>query len=711
MRRSVVLLSMLLMFLSVALASPICAADSLSVVSVAEKRVQLSATAGIEQIRYFTLDSPKRLVVDMYGVQPGDHDESFNLNNGFNLLRVGPLDNKTRFVFDVAGAVFPTYKVNTENNEVVVTWERSQETVENALAEPATEGSAKITAIEFASEQGRSKVYIKVSGKTAVVGPARDGNKIQFSFKNTTLPRALRRVFDTLAFPSAIHSVTPYLVDETGQAETRFVVFLKGDVPYQLEKISSGYAFIVNDEGYSYAEPVVTGTLPVSAQGGAGTMSQSAPRLSPGVSSMSTNAQMPVPVIEQVGSQEKKYTGEKTSLVFDNADVRDILRLIAEISDLNIIASDEVKGNVTLRLIDVPWDQSLELILDVTGLGMVQEGNVVRVLPKEKIRSMKEAELTAVRSQEKLEPLVTEVVTVSYADLGSVAGPAKEILSDRGSITEDSRNKLLIVTDVPQRIEKVKELISILDTPERQVMIEARIVQVNSNYSRDLGVNWGIQGSDRDNASDNASIQGIAGAGGGFLVDVADQGSFIATPGLGTQFQFGRSLIDNVLLDMQLSALESDGNGKVVSTPRVSVLNGESATISQGTTIPYQTSGADGPKTEFVNAELKLEVTPVINPDGSIILEILATNDSPGLTAGATAPSIDTKKAETKVLIQDGETTVIGGIYVENTQDSEEGIPGLMGVPILGNLFKSQKKQTVKDELLIFITPRIMHDN
>ncbi|MFK5927213.1 MAG: type IV pilus secretin PilQ [Desulfuromusa sp.] len=710
MRRSVVLLSTLLMILLVAFVSPLYAADSLSVVSVVEKKVQLSATSGIEQVRYFTLDSPKRLVVDLYGVQPGNHNDEFLLSDGFKLLRVGPLDNKTRFVFDVTGSVFPTFKVNTDNDTVVVTWVHSQDTVENALAEPSTAGSAKVTAIDFASEGGQSKIYINLNGNTVVTNPTRDGKKIKFSIKNTTLPRSLRRVFDTLAFPSAIHSMTPYLVNEAGQAEVRFVVTLKGDVPYHLQKSASGYVFAVTDGRYAQAAPAITGTMPVSAQGEAVVTSAGVPILTP-LPAAPTAGQLSVPVIEQIGSQKNKYTGEKTSLVFDNAEVRDILRLIAEISDLNIIASDEVKGNVTLRLIDVPWDQALELILDVTGLGMVQEGNVVRVLPKDKIRSMKEAELTAVRSQEKLEPLVTEVVTVSYADLGKISGPVKEVLSDRGHITEDSRNKLLIVTDVPQRIVDARELISILDTPERQVMIEARIVQVNSNYSRELGVHWGLFGSDADN--DPRSFQSITSAGGNFLVDITEGsvGPLVPAAGVSTQMQIGRALIDNVVLDLQMQALQADGKGKVISTPRVTTLNGETATISQGTTIPYQTSGADGPKTEFINAELKLEVTPVINPDGSIILEILATNDSPSLTAGASAPSIDTKKAETKVLIHDGETTVIGGIYVESIQESEDGIPGLMGIPILGNLFKSQKKQTVKDELLIFITPRIMHND
>ncbi len=708
MRRSAVLLSTLLLILSVTFVAPLCAADSLSVVSVAKKKVQLSATTGIEQVRYFTLDSPKRLVVDLYGVQPGSHASEFELDNGFKTLRVGALDTKTRFVFDVTGSDFPIFKVNTDNDRVTVTWEPVQETAANVKAEPASAGSAKITAIDFATENGKSNVHISLTGQADVATPVRDGNKIQFSLKNTTLPRALRREFDTLAFPSAIYSVTPYLVNESGSPEVRFNVILKGDVPYKLYKDANGYVFSVSDGDFAKAAPAVTGMLPVPS---AGVVSSVAPATA-GTTSYS-KGNLPVPVVEQVGAKKtSKYTGEKTSLVFDNADVRDILRLIAEISDLNIIASDEVKGNVTLRLIDVPWDQALDLILDVTGLGMVQEGNVVRVLPKEKIRSMKEAELTAVRSQEKIEPLATEVVTVSYADLGAVSGPVKDILSDRGTITPDARNKLLIITDVPSRIEKAKALIKILDTPERQVMIEARIVQVNSKYARDLGVNWGVSGSDSDGPGDPASIEAMAAGGGGFLVGVANNpvGSFVANPGFGTQMKIGRTLIDNVILDLQLSALESDGQGKVISTPRVTTLNGETATISQGTTIPYQTSGADGPKTEFVNAELKLEVTPVINPDGSIILEVLATNDSPSLTAGATAPSIDTKKAETKVLVHDGETTVIGGIYIETVAESSDGIPYLKDIPGLGYLFRSQKKSIVKDELLIFITPRIMHE-
>lgn len=610
---------------------------------------------------------------------------------------------KRVFVFDVTGSVFPTFNVQTGMNDVIVTWTHSQDSVENALAEPSTAGSAKVSSIDFSSAVDKSVFSISLVGAAAATDVVREGNKIKFALKNTTLPQSLRRTFDTLAFPSAIHSLTPYLVNVAGKPEVRFAVLLKGNVPYRLNKTATGYSFSVDDGQYARDFKSATGKQAVSAYGersietGKSLEQRSVP--------VNGSGTLPVSVIEQIEAQPGKYSGEKTSLVFDNADVRDILRLIAEISELNIIASDAVKGNVSLRLIDVPWDQALDLILDVTGLGMIQEGNVVRVLPKEQIRSMREAELTAVRTEEKLEPLVTEVVTVSYADLGSVAGPAKDLLSDRGNITADSRNKLLIITDVTQRIQKAKELITILDTPERQVMIEARIVQVNSNYSRDLGVNWALF------ETDNSDFKNITGAGGGFLVNTAQPGvgTIPATPGLGTQFEIG---IGSTILDLQISALETDGKGKVISTPRVTTLNGETATISQGTTIPYQSSGADGPKTEFVNAVLKLEVTPVINPDDSIILEILATNDSPSQTGGTeTAPQIDTKKAETKVLIHDGETTVIGGIFVENTTENESGVPGLMSVPVVGNLFKSQKKQVTKDELLIFITPRIMVRN
>ena len=482
------------------------------------------------------------------------------------------------------------------------------------------------------------------------------------------------------------------------------VVLLKGDVDYQLNKVPSGYEFVVDDGIYGEARAAVSGMT---------SRSVSEDRVIEDVIAAAPPVTAPPEVVQTPASGI--YTGEKTTLVFDNADVRDILRLIAEISELNIIASDEVSGNVTLRLIDVPWDQALELILDVTGLGMIQQGNVVRVLPKQTIQTMREAEMTAARTEEQLETLVTEVITVSYADITSVVEPIEKVLSERGTLTPDLRNKLLIINDIPARIERARELITILDTPERQVMIEARIVQVNSNYSRNLGVSWGIQG--RSSGVD-PGFQSNTGFGGNFLVNTATIASGMATtvggatgfPGAVSGMRIGRSNVDNLILDLQLSALETDNKLKIISAPRTTTLNGQKSIIKQGKEIPFERTDSEGVRTiEWKEAVLMLEVTPVINPDNSIILDIVVSNDR--RESFEEGDGLDIKRAETKALIRDGETTVIGGIFVESTEGGETGVPGLMSVPGLGYLFKAKSDITVKDELLIFITPKIIDND
>ncbi len=680
----------------------------------------------MERLRYFTLDNPKRLVVDLFGVTVAEKQKEYKLTEGFSKLRVGPYADKLRFVFDASSSELPTFSVQREADTVHVSWSAPVATPVKKV--PVASNSSVVSSIDFTAEDGISIYRIGMDGPADLDPPVQEGNIVKFGVKNATISRALRRVYTSIAFPTAVQSVTPYLIDNGQTSDIRFVVQLKGDVPYELMTQEGDIILKVTDGLYAEAKPVDGEILPVSvtsappkaervekAQIASAPVTSAAKDTAPSVSSITASSAQATddaaqPALSSSATTLEKgksegFSGERISLVFDNINVRNVLQLIAEVSDLNIIASDQIKGEVTLRLIDVPWDQALNLVLDITNLGMIQEGNVVRVLPKDAIRSMKEAELTALRSQEKLEPTITEVITVSYADLKSVSAPAKDLLSDRGSITEDARNKLLIVNDVVSRIEKVRELITILDTPERQVMIEARIVEVNSNYSRDLGVNWGLDFNNPGHKLGDAQL----GVGGDFTVGLpAGGGSSSTEAGLGTGITFGRIGIDQTVLDLRISALESNGNAKVVSTPRVTTLNGEEATISQGTTIPYQTSGADGPKTEFIAAELKLTVKPVINPDDSVILEILATNDSPSITAGASAPSIDTKKAETKVLVQDGETTVIGGIFINTKSESATGMPILMDIPMLGHLFKSTKITDNKAELMIFITPRIL---
>ncbi|MCK4690378.1 MAG: AMIN domain-containing protein, partial [Desulfuromonadales bacterium] len=324
MRRSIVLLSMFFLAMMAATASSVIAADSVSSVNIAEKRAELTASAGIEKIRYFTLDSPKRLVVDLYGVQPGEHSRAITLSDGFTSLRVGPYEDKTRFVFDVSGALFPTFKVNTENEQVVVTWQEARSAARQAQAEAPTVGSAQVTAIDFSTAGGKSTLLIDLKGEATASDPVLDGNRVQFAIKNATLPRALRRVFDTLAFPSAIHSVTPYLVNVAGQPEVRFNVLLKGKTPYQLQKTSDGYTFSVEDGVYATSFAAATGVMSLAVD----SSSLQAARVDD-VAAVETVPAAPrplaVPIIETVAADEDKYSGEKTSLVFDNADVRDIL--------------------------------------------------------------------------------------------------------------------------------------------------------------------------------------------------------------------------------------------------------------------------------------------------------------------------------------------------------------------------------------------------
>jgi len=693
---------------SLAVVMPV-AAESLSTVSVAGQQVTLSATAEVEQIRYFSLDSPKRLVVDLYGVTPGVHAPDISLSAGFSTLRTGTLENRTRFVFDVTGDQFPTFNVATGSQSAVVTWQPAEKTTFSALAEPAPQGSAKVDAIDFTSVDGRSRLLMTISGQSQATTPVRDGNRVQFSLPDTTLPRALRREFDTFAFPSAIHSATPYLVNAGGRPEVRVVVLLKGNVPFQLQKVSSGYEFIVSDGIYAQTSDVVSGQTAVPVDG---KFEESQGLISSGL----TVTDQPIRALDverrfPVGS----FVDEKTNLTFNDSDVKDALLFIADFSDFNIIFSDQVGGRFSLRLTDVPYEQAFNLILDINNLESILEGNVYRIYTKQEVQAMRERRdqvLAADRArEEKLDPLVTEVVTVSYADLSSVIDPIKEVLTTGRpgvNVIQDSRNKLLIIRDVPAGIERAKELIKILDTPERQVMIEARIIEVRSDLASSLGVNWGFiyrgtdgQGSSRINTS-------LISGPGGFAVNTSNSNAGIFSP-VGAGITIGSKLIDQGVLDIQLSALESSGTVQIISTPRISTLNGESATIEQGIEIPYEVRDEQGiPRLEFRPATLKLEVTPVINPDNSVILEIDVSNDSLSpLAVGA----IDKKSAKTKAIIQDGSTTVIGGIFVDRQVDSSRGVPGMKKIPILGGLFRTNTKDNVKNELLIFITPRIVREN
>jgi len=688
-------------------------AEKISSVKISTGKAELTADGPLSKVRSFELSNPPRLVIDVFGVQPGFKNYSYPVGDGFDRLRVGPYKDKTRFVFDASSSHLPEYNVNTMDDKVVVSWKPMGD--QAASSSPSVAGKrVAVESVDFDVENGRSVFTAYFSGQPQLLPDEKDGNIIRFGVKDGTISRALRRVVDTSAFPSSVRMITPYTVQNGAEQEIRFAAEMKGTVPYSVHLDGNALTFTAENGPYTEITPVSPLVKEVTAtelSGASAGPNQNLQVFSPSTPASSAVEVLPVTTISSGASKTKKYVGQKITLVFDDADIRNLLQLIAEVSHLNIIAGDDVKGTLTLRLIDVPWDQALDLMMEIKGLGMLQDGNVVRVLPKEKIRAMREAELTASRTQEKLEDLVTEVISVSYTDLKNVAGPARELLSERGKITEDARNKQLIVRDIPSAVKEIKNLTQILDTPERQVMIEARIVEADSSFSRDLGVKWGLSYTNDNGGPWNAST-GAIDLGGSFLLGTSAAGAVSSSAGAASSITFGTIGVDSTILDLRISALETAGHGKIVSTPRVSTLNGEQATISQGTTIPYQSTDSNGAaKTEFVDANLELKVTPVINPDNSIILEVEATNSSPGSNvqtgAGGEAPQIDTKEAKTKMLIHDGQTTVIGGIFVENEDFSEAGVPLLMNIPLLGHLFKSTNKTSSRSELLIFITPHI----
>ncbi len=428
-----------------------------------------------------------------------------------------------------------------------------------------------------------------------------------------------------------------------------------------------------------------------------------------------------------------KYTGKRISLDFQDADIVPIFRLLADVSGYNIVVDPGVKGKITMKLINVPWDQALDLILKTHDLGKIVEGNIIRIAPNSVIAREKEAAARIAAAKRKAEPLVTKVFPISYADVNKVKDAIEKakILSERGSISVDEHISSLVVKDVESNMPKVEKLIKILDKQTPQVMIEARIVEVNTNAAKDLGIQWGFFANARQNGQTMGGVSGystLTQLGTWHTTTAGEDFSntealSVSTPavvdfpaavsaGSGSGITFGfLSSAGTFGLDLRLSALKTMGKLKIVSNPRIITVDNEEATISQGKSIPIRKLTSEGTvSTEFKDIKLELKVKPHITPDESIVLNVSATKEEldPTVPSVEGVPGTDKKEAKTNVIIRNGETLVIGGIYKTINNDSEAGVPGLSDIPVLGWLFKKQKKEAQTNELLIFITPRIV---
>lgn len=414
------------------------------------------------------------------------------------------------------------------------------------------------------------------------------------------------------------------------------------------------------------------------------------------------------------------YTGKKISLDFQDIEVRRVLQLLADFTGINMVASDTVQGNITLRLEDVPWDQALDIIMKTKNLDKRRNGNVIWIAPVAELIKSEEDEAKAIAQSIKLAPIQTDYIQLSYAKAadvlklledsrdakGSVSNRTagsdslalESLLSSRGSVVSDSRTNTLIVNDTSQNIDKIRKMIDLLDVAVKQVMVEARIVTASTDFSRELGIKWSAQ------KLGNSPVWG------GDFQPSFDLGVDLATNTAGT-FNFGLLKISDYMLNLELTALQADGHGEVLSAPKVLTGDKQKAYILRGTEIPYQTySATEGLKTEFRAAYLKLEVTPSITPDGKVQMALLVEKDSIG-TITSDGIAIDTSELQTNVLVDDGETVVLGGIFDDVKRNDYQKVPFLADLPVVGNLFKNNVKTTMQTELLIFVTPRIVNDS
>src|SRR3990172_1028487 len=673
----------------------------------------------------FAIDKQARLVVDIWNVKSSIQKASLNINSRqIKRARVGEHPDKVRLVFDSNQKKMPSYtierigeslvitagKVNISKAEIApappVAAEAAPSEPPQQVAELKKAEYAEVKTIDFKQLSDKARLIVAASKKVEYkLSKSADETNLVLDIKDAVIADEFKRTLDASDLNTPVSTISSFQVPVKSAKDVRIIVKLKEKAEYAIsqeeEKIQIDFPLLA-----------VAKTVPKEAE----IKSQES-------GARSQESKEVKPTEEVIQKEAEAYTGRKISLDFKDADISNILRLMAEISNLNIIAGEDVKGKVSLRLVDVPWDQAFYIILKTNGLGKVQEGNVVRILPLAKIKQENEEVLASRKAKEKLEDLEIKLFPVSYAKASELEPQVKGLLSDRGTVTIESRTNTLIIKDIPANIQKAVDLITQLDTQMPQVLIEARIVEAQSNFARDLGVQWGVAtlSSSKDKftsgfGSSTAVTTGPTQTGldrtGQFSTQPNYAVSLPAAGGAGTLgamgFSFGKLTGDPFLLDLRISAGEKKGLTKTISRPRITTLDNKEAKISQGDSVPFETTSSSGTQTSFIDATLELTVTPHITPDGSVSMRIKASRNSIGSFRSATGtPSISKKEASTEIIVKDGETAVIGGIVVSDNSDAASGIPFLKDIPLIGWLFKNKAISDSQTELLIFITPNI----
>lgn len=688
----------------------------LTAVEIQKDGIEIKIAGGVDTYKSFTISKPDRLIIDIWGARSALKSQSVDINSmGITKARIGTTPEKARVVFDAKRSL-PPYQIIKDENGLKIQINQNQngstptlptKEVDAVAAPPKSghKGPATIEAIDFEVKGDASLIIVSINGSCSPGKPVKAAKGYTLTFKDCQLPRKLQRAIDTSSFASVVQGITPYQIKGKKGNDARLLVRLRGEAPFSVTQDGERVIWEIRNTNVGDAKSVKPlPELSSAMHNGKEDTVRAELASEAGLDIKHSNKE------KQYTAQfteKKHYTGKKVSLEFSDADVRKIFQLIAEVSNLNFLIADDVTGTISIKLVNVPWDQALDVILESKGLEMKREGNIIQIKPKGKFKSIEQEELEAKKIRERLLPLTTEVFEVNFASVTDVEKQFASMKSERGTITRDERTNRVIVKDVPSAIDEMRFLLKNIDMPEKQVLIEARIVEATTTFSRDLGVQWALHATD---SSANVLNVTEADAGWGGVISLAPPTSgFNAADkyGAGVGLSFGK-IGAGVQLDMRLSAAATAGQVKIISCPKVVTLNNKQAKISQGQAIYLPSTSSEGTKQEKVDATLSLEVKPHITPDGSIVMTITAKNDSPGTApAGATA-AVNKKEATTELLVKNGETTVIGGIYVDSDTESDSGVPFLMDIPLLGWMFKSNSKQKTKTELLIFITPRIV---
>ncbi|MGD0958819.1 MAG: type IV pilus secretin PilQ [Methylomonas sp.] len=720
-----------------------------STLSGNQLQIQLDMNGQAMEPKIFQTDNPARIAMDFVGVKSNLAKKSFPINQGaagtvfvvesggrtrviVNLVEKVPYetkiaDNKFYLLLKPASGILAASKITTDNRSSEapsITQPAANPVKDLAISRLLPEQA--INNIDFRRGQnGEGRVLITLSAANTVIDAKQKAGKVVLNFLNTRIPESLTKVYDVSDFATPVQKF-----------ETR---------PHG-ENVS--LTIIPNNDSYEYSTYQTDNLLTVEFR-----------PLSPAEK-------------EALKKEKFPYSGDKLSLNFQDIEIRSVLQILADFTELNIIAADSVVGNVTLRLNDVPWDQALELILKSKGLGKRQNGNVVMIAPLSEIMKIEQEALDSQRISDQLEPLKTEYVQINYAkaseicsilmgignsNLGgssggggvSVGAPSQassgggtgggagqgcggggggfgnmnqqqgqgqgqgggggqiglRLLSARGVAIIDARTNTIIIKDTSQALEEVRKMIKMLDVPIRQVMIETRIVVANNNFLRQLGANFNVQTQGTNAAQAAGTYPGLQQLG------YAMNGALTAASGGTSQLAMTLAAGANHLLDLEIEALQNEDRGEQLGNPRVMTTDRVKASIKQGVQIPYTTQTANQVQTSFVDAVLQLDVTPQITPGGSVIMDLLITDDSQGAvitTSGNQTVAINKKSLTAKVQVEDGETVVLGGVYESNLDNSVSVIPWFSDLPGIGWMFKYTAKTDNKQELLIFVTPKIV---